>query len=299
MRRRSLPITAFFLLIAGVGMFFPSLLGADEPVVVVLSSNSGPYKEAFQGFQEAFGQPVPFFVLAKDDLKVPLQTRVIVAIGGKAALYAKYPSQSTLIYCLAPGTRIGASEHSGMRVKIHTSPSPLLVISKMQAIQPSLKRLGVLWSGESIRDYFDQKDVVLKRFGIELVSHRVVRADDLPDHLRAMEGKVDAIWLPPDATMVTPKNFTTIKGFAVAHQIPFYVPSEGLVEQGAVASFSTSFKEIGALVARTVQKSRSEGMMPESVFPDSIRWAINASAAKACNLKIPAEMLQQADKLIP
>src|SRR5207249_9943195 len=122
-------------------------------------------------------------------------------------------------------------------------------IAEFKQLQPALKRLAVVWAGESIQDYIDQKNDIADRLGVEMVSDRVRNSDDLPDHLRALKGKVDAVWLPPDAAMVTPKNFATIKEFSLANGIPFYVPSEGLVAQGAAVSVSASFTDIGALAA--------------------------------------------------
>src|SRR5690349_7899748 len=123
-------------------LFLPCLLMAEETgVVAVLSSNSGPYREALEGFTSAFGRTVTSFSLSEGDPKIPSGTRVIVAIGSKAALYPHYPSQATLIYCLAPGTKIKPSEHSGPLVKVHTSPSIKLTLSKFKEIQPSLKKL--------------------------------------------------------------------------------------------------------------------------------------------------------------
>jgi putative tryptophan/tyrosine transport system substrate-binding protein len=271
---------------------------AADGVVVVLASNSGPYREALQGFQDVFGNASAIHSLTDGTPKIPSGTRVIVAIGGKAALYGQYPPQATLVYCLAPGTNIGKDTHRGKFVKIHTSPSVSLTLGRIKELQPSLKKLAVIWAGESIKDYFAHKDDVLKKLDVEMISERVLKPEDLPDHLRALKGKVDAIWLPPDAVMVTPQNFATIKEFATANAIPFYVPSEGLVEYGAVASFSASFKEIGALAAKMSQQALQGSLAVDHVFPEQIHYTINLPAARNANLKIMPEVLKQAEKVI-
>jgi putative ABC transport system substrate-binding protein len=271
---------------------------AADAVVVVLATNSGPYKEALQGFQEAFGSPVPIYSLTEGIPKVGAETQVIVAIGGKAALYGPYPPQAVLIYCLAPGTKVGTEHHRGRLVKIHTSSSVNLTIGKIKELQPALKKLAILWTGESIKDYFTHKDEISKAFDVEMVSKRVMKAEDLPDQLRALKGKVDAIWLPPDAAMVTPQNFATIKEFAAANALPFYVPTEGLVEHGAVASFSASFKEIGGLTAKMTQQALQGSLTADNVFPEQLHYSINLPAARNANLKISPEVLKQAEKVI-
>ena len=277
-----------------------SLLSAadDRAVVVVLSSKSGPYQQALQGFQRTFGQAARTYALSEGDPKISPETKVIVAIGGKAAVHA-YQAGRTLIYCLAPGTKVASDQYDGRLLKIHTSPSVALTIGWFKEIQPSLKRLAILWNGDSIRDYFGQKTNISDRFGVELVSDRIQSNDSLPDHLRALKGNADAIWLPPDPAIVTAENFATIREFSIANGIPFYAPSEGLVDQGAVAAVSASFEDIGALAGEYARDALS-GTLPEgdSVFPEKAHATLNVSAAKACGLRLSPELEKKADRVI-
>ncbi len=277
----TLPQKLFHLFIlGGLGLCPLRAFAANDAVIVVLSSNSGPYQHAFIGLKEAFGQSVPSWVVSEGELRIPPNTRVIVAVGGKAAVYPSYPPNSFLIYCLSPGIRLAVGEHPGGILEIQTSPSVYSTLSKFKELQPSLKRLVVLWSSEAIKVYFDQKKEIADRLGVELISDRVRNSDDLPDHLRALKGKVDALWLPSDAAMITPKNFATIKEFSLGNGIPFYVPSEGLVEQGATASVSASFEELGALAAQMAHQALKGPLNTDRVFPEKYHVAVNLTSAK-------------------
>jgi len=86
-------LIALFVLFA-----LPPLVCAQGQVTAVLSSDLGPYGEAYAGFVEAFGQPVTQINLKNDRLQLSADTRVVVAFGGKAALL-DYPEDVTLIYC--------------------------------------------------------------------------------------------------------------------------------------------------------------------------------------------------------
>jgi len=288
----------FLLALLGLALRPTPILGSDDSVVAVLSSNSGPYQQAFESFQKAFGRSIPSYTLSAGEPAIPSGTRIIVAFGGKAALFP-YPSGPLLIYCLAPGTQVKSDEHSGGVLNIDTNPSLNLTLAKFKELQPSLKRLAVLWAGDSIQAYMDQKKEMLRQVGVEMISDRVRNPDDLPDHLRALKGKVDAIWLPPDAAMVTPKNFATIKEFSLSNGIPFYVPSDGLVEQGAMASVTCSFAEIGELAAKMTRLALNRSLTMDRVFPEKIHVAINLTSAKACNLTMSTELVKQADKVFP
>ena len=286
------------IMLLGFGGLSASGWAAGPEVTVVLTSNSGPYKEALGGFQKAFGAPISVFALSDGVPTIPSGTRIIVAIGGKAAL-THYPSWPLLIYCLAPGTQVKPEEHPGRRLNIHSDPSVYLSVAKFKELQPSLKRIALIWAGDSIQDIIDQTNDIARRLNVEIVSNRVRNSGDLPDVLRSLKGKVDALWLPADAMIVSPQNVATMKEFSLANGIPFYVPSAVMVAQGATASVSTTFADIGALTAQMTQKAMHGTLDTDHVFPENIHVAINSTSSKICNLKISDELLKQADKVIP
>ena len=272
--------------------------GADDQIVAVLSSNGTPYKQALEGLQQALGYAVPSYVLTEGQPKIPENARIIIAIGGKATVFP-YPGRRLLIYCLAPGIKVKPEDHDGPLLKIHTSPSVHTVISQLKELQPALKRIAVLWAGDSIQDYIDQKKEIANSLGVEIVSDRIRDPQDLPDHLRALKGKVDAIWFPPDAAMVTPRNFITVKEFASSNGIPFYVPSDGMVEQGATASVYRSFYEIGQTAGEMAHLRLQGHSNVDNVFSNQEHVAINMTSAKACGLPLSSEVLKKAEKVFP
>src|SRR6185312_5255563 len=104
-------------------------------IVLMVSSNLKPYQEALAGFQQQYGRKVPTFFLSDGEPTLKDDTRVIVAIGGKAALH-EYPDNVRLIYCLAPGLTVGNENYSEAPIKIHTAPNLFLTVSKFKEIQP-------------------------------------------------------------------------------------------------------------------------------------------------------------------
>lgn len=272
---------------------------AQPAVAVILSSHQGPYQEALKGFQAAYGQPVPLYSLSEGPIHISSQTRIFVAIGGKAALYKGYPAHGTLIYGLAPGIKLRSDAYAGRVFKIHTSPTLYQTISKLKQLQPGLKHLAVLWSGDSIQDYFDQQQEILIKLRVEVISDHVKDLDKLPAHLRALNGKVDAIWLPSDSAMITPESFNTIRDFSLANHVPFYVPTPGLASQGALASISVPFSDLGALAASKARQAETNELEGESASPENARLAVNLGAAKAIQFQIPLSVLDQDETLNP
>ena len=163
MRRRA----AIIVLLALTG-WAQSSYAQPQEVAVVLSSESGPYEEALAGFRESFSGPFTPYVLSKGDPDIPKSARLIVAIGGKAALYPYEAGSVPLVYCLAAGMYVDPKRHPGPLHKVYVSPPPRVLLQKLQELQPGLRHLGAFWVGESAVSY----GPALKREGERLGSHR-------------------------------------------------------------------------------------------------------------------------------
>src|SRR4051812_22084744 len=94
---------------------------ARNDTLAVLSSDMGPYAQALLGFQEELGQTVTLIRLTDEPPRIQGQPRIVVAFGGKA-VRQKYPDSSVLIYCMAPGTQVGLSDHQGVSVEVSMMP---------------------------------------------------------------------------------------------------------------------------------------------------------------------------------
>ena len=278
-------------------MAMPVRVGAQE-VVGVLSSDLGPYQEAYEGFREAFGQEVPRISLASGSPEIGRDTRVVVAFGGKAALYG-YPEGVSVIYCLAPAARLEASG-SEVMVKVHMLPYAGYVVSKVKEIQPGLRRLGVFWASDAMSEYVGEISRASVAFGLEVAAERVGDPDELPDRLRGLLRRgVDGLWLPPDPLLINSRSFALLREFCRSNDIPFYVPTAGLVEKGAVASISASFREIGRTAGRVARRVLSGEHVPRAVYPEVVEVTLNLSAASEVGLEIPPAVSAQADRVLP
>ncbi|MDA0747014.1 MAG: ABC transporter substrate binding protein [bacterium] len=285
------------LLVTVLFWLFASGTGQAQRVVAILSSELGPYQEAFAGFQSVLGMPVSRVLLAEHDPYIGRDVRVVVAFGGKAALKA-YPGQVTVISCLAPG--IGQSTYPNAFVKVHMLPQAPLLVGTLRKIQPEMKRLAVFWASEATEDYLEEMREAAWAQNLEILEEQVENPDDLPDILRKLiRNGVDAMWLPPDPLLINARSFSVLKEFSWANDIPFYVPTAGLVKKGAVASVSCSFDEIGRTAGRTVRDvltGRSSGGL---IYPEKIEITVNLTAASNTGLVIPKDVLDGVDTVLP
>ncbi len=274
---------------------------SSENVVVVLSSDSPPYQQALAGFRETFGSSAGTFILSKEEPRIPRAVRVIVAIGGKAALYAYDAPQAVFIYCLAPGVYVDANQHPVGLTKVYVSPPPNVLIRQLRDLQPALKRLHAFWINDSATSYGKALKEEGEKAGMTIIPERLNSLDELPDRLRAIRGRVDALWLPPDPLLITPQSFAMIRQFSFNNDIPLYVSMDTLVDQGAAASISVSFQEMGrktgVLAAQAI--SGSSGKLGFAYYGDKISLTINTTSASNSGLFIPAPILIRANRVVP
>jgi len=266
-----------------------------QEVVAVLSSDLTPYREALAGFESAFGEPVPSFNVAAGEPHITGATRVVVAFGGKAALRS-YPGSARLVYCMAPATVV----EGDAVVHVHMVPPPAALVARLRQIQPGMKRLLVLWASPALRPYLQAVAEAAKPVGFELVLESVRTPDEIPSRLRsAMQRHVDAIWLAHDPLLVNTMMFSMLKEFSWENDVPLYAPNAGLVTEGAVASVSVSFREIGRTAAVVAREILARGTSEREVYPSQNEVAINLSAATQAGLRTPRDILQKAGRVIP
>jgi hypothetical protein len=290
-RRCLLWVVWFFL------TFLPVSGWADD-VVAVLSADLAPYREALGGLQEVLNRPVPLIPMTEGNPRLSLETRVVIAFGGKAA-QREYPDRVVLIYGMAPGTTLGLKDRKGLSIEVNILPRAETVLVRLKEIHPGLKRLAVLWSSKSVEDYLQEVRKASASIGIEILSERLDGPADLPNRLRSLFGKSDALWLLPDPVLVNAQNVSILKEYSWSNRIPFYAPTAGFVKQGATASVSSSFREIGRIAGMTAKRGLSGDWTQGMVYPETAEVTINLEAAIHAGLQISKEVLQKADKVLP
>ncbi|MFI5363448.1 MAG: ABC transporter substrate binding protein [Elusimicrobiota bacterium] len=282
------------------GLFAAAALtcaAAAQEVVAVVSSPPGPYEAAYAGFQRNFGSPVAVYHLPGEKPAIGPRTRVVVAFGGEAVVLP-YPKRVTVIACLAPGVpdyyiRQGSFAFVAMK------PQASALLAQMQKLQPKLKRLAVLWNTDITGRYLEELRGIAGAQGIETELVRVADVSGLPDALRSLSPKPDALWLAPDPTLVTPESFQTIKQFSWDSGIPFYAPTSGLAAAGAAAAVSISASETGRAAATLALRALAGTPLPEISYVENAELTVNRQSSAKSGLVLTPEVLSRADKVLP
>jgi putative ABC transport system substrate-binding protein len=257
---------------------------AAADVVVLVASDRPPYEQALQGFQREFGGGASVVRMLGKPERLSSDTRLVVALGGKAALHP-LPGDAQLVYGMAPGVQ---SQAAGS-VSVPMLPPPDRVLGRLLEVQPGLKRLGVLWTTPAAGGYVRALREAAAARKLTLVEKHVAAPQALPETLRSLVDKADALWVTPDPTLVTAQTLETLRDFSASNNLPFYAPSSALLHYGAAASVDSSFAEIGRTLARAARQALSGRGGPDVVYPEEAALSVNPKVASKLGLTIPAD----------
>jgi len=286
-----LGLAAFLL---GVACISASLA---EEVIAVLSSASGAYAESLAGFEKEWGRSVQAVNMTSERVPLSRSNNIIIAFGAKAAM-RQYPDRSTLIYW-APGLGVDQLDREGPAIKIWLGARPDILVARLKEIQPQLKNLGIFYVSAYYTRYIENMRRAARPFGITIHADKLDGTDNLPDRLRAMETKLEAVLMLNDPLFVNVQTFMILKNYSWANGVPLYAPTAGLVEQGATASIGPTFTELGRAAAQTARKALTGDPAGEEIYPEVNEISVNLTAASKTGVVFSEGFLKKVRRVFP
>jgi putative ABC transport system substrate-binding protein len=164
-------------------------------------------------------------------------------------------------------------------------------------ILPQLKQLGVVYSsGESNSAALVallEKACLAK--GVTLVRATAASTNDIAQATQTLVGKVDAIYVPNDNTVVS--ALPALLGVANKAKIPVLSADPDSVERGALASISHNQRALGLQAAKMILRILA-GEQLENIKPElgvMVKLVVNLKAAKQLDITFPNSVLGRAD----
>jgi putative tryptophan/tyrosine transport system substrate-binding protein len=271
---------------------------SGQSVRAVLSADSRPYQDMWEGFREELGRDAAVSVAGAPGSGDVGPARVVVTFGTGAALQ-EYPGSVKVIMAMAPSVE-GRRRGKGLAPHIAMTPDPRILLSNLRMLQPGLKRLALVWKSEFYgAQYLTLLRDAGKGAGVEITSVEIGDAADIPDQLRALYGRVDAIWMPPDALVMSESTFLVFRDYSLSNRIPLYVPIPSLADHGATASVGVSFRDLGRAAARRAKQALDGDEQTELSFAEPAETVLNLGSATKVGLAVDAETLKKLTRVIP
>ncbi len=262
--------------------------------VVVKTKGVAAYDLALRGFQRAFDGEVTVREIGKkegvstalaDEIR-RLEPDVVVGVGTRAAVSLKERLPDLpLVFAmvLSPEKRgLGGRKVSGVSLEI----SPALQLKLFKKILPTMSRIGVIYDPAKSGPLVDVAEKAARVQGVELHTEPVARSAEVGAALERLLPRIDALWLLPDASVVTRETFKQMLIRTHDAKVPLLAFSEPFVKAGALAAVAPDYEAIGAAAARLAERAARQGGSGSPVIEDPpARLVVNRKAAEHLGLE--------------
>jgi ABC-type uncharacterized transport system substrate-binding protein len=132
-------------------------------------------------------------------------------------------------------------------------------LAAWKEIDPTVSRIGAI-VGEGHDDLVAAAQLAAERYGIEL-RVQVTRSDQETLYVfRRMIRDIDGFWLFPDNRVLSARVLQQMLEDAGRQQVSVTVPSESMLQLGAMISMSTVASDIAATIVKVVRQIQAGGL---------------------------------------
>ncbi|MDM7920515.1 MAG: ABC transporter substrate binding protein, partial [Methanosarcina sp.] len=223
---------------------------AEGEIFVIQSVKIAPYAEALNGFLSAQNQRVKQIILTespsfniRDEIgrtKPPL----ILAIGRDALMNVREIRDIPVIYImvLSPNQIINNQENFyGISMNVHPEKQMEAFISAI----PNLNNIGLIYNPENTGELEEEAVKAAVKKGINLIIRKVETPVNVATALKGMAEEINAFWMFPDVTLLTPESMELLLITSMEKDIPVLTFSNKYLEMGALISVAVDPYDMG------------------------------------------------------
>ncbi|WP_224982076.1 ABC transporter substrate-binding protein [Geomonas agri] len=235
-------------------------------VLLLQSMHDKGYDEAVRGFKRDYRGSVRRIVLT-DYVELDLtrinreeHPKLIVAVGDRALDLAQKQHATPVIYMMA----LNAKPH-----RVAGGVTMLLDPGKYLSVLEALgcERVGVLYDPARSGAYVKRAVTLAARSRVKLVLREVHAPKETPAMLASLKGKVDALWMLPDTTAVSPVSTEAFFLFSQAERVPVVTFADVYLSMGGAVALTIDRHDIGRQLAELAQNVLDGGQLEESGAP--------------------------------
>jgi putative tryptophan/tyrosine transport system substrate-binding protein len=292
----------------GLLWLLPLTQARAQDIVILKSHDLEPFNQAMAGFVAACPMHITEYDLRgtkKEESSIirrltAAKPRLIVAIGPLAAQVAREHLRDVpMIFVMVsnpPKHGLQGANLAGVSLDIPVQ----LQLARYKALVPTLKTLGVIYDPTKTGTMVTEARGTVATLGLQLLTAPVSTPKEVPAAMRSLLGKIEALWMVPDDTVVTPESFKFLLLTAFENNLPFVTVSDIFVEAGALASLSPDYTDVGRQGCQLATDLASGRLRPAEVMvvpPAKVNLAINLKTASKIGLTLPPEIIQSANKV--
>jgi putative ABC transport system substrate-binding protein len=178
--------------------------------------------------------------------------------------------------------------HAGMEIMI------------FRMLFPALKNIGVLYSEEYSRHWFENAKNQAKAMGVHIIGREVDKKSDSLSILNSFIDKLDAFWLISDPLVMRNKSHVLkIMKQATSKKMPVFSQHNSLLRYGAVLAVSVDDRTIGRQAARIASELLKSRKPPEKVqYPAGSHVILNLKNVRKYGVEYNENALSSVNYII-
>ncbi len=286
-------------MILALRLFVAPIPALASDVLIIKDSNIKPYQDAIQGFVKTCGCSARVMDLTDPgaiEKAVKARPAAVVAIGTQTLRKIKAIKNVPIIYAMVMPSE--AAEYTGSNVSgISMNIDPENYLDMMTRLFPHATRIGVLFDPEHTGPFVQEASVAAHARGVTLVLKKVHDSLDVPALLADLQGKIDILWMLPDATLVNPDTVSYFMLFSFQNKVPIFSFSEKIVEMGAIAALMIDPEDMGAQAGDMAKTIIQGGRVATRAYARSSHLAVNMKVGAKIGLNLNGELVQKAIKV--
>ncbi len=172
-------------------------------------------------------------------------------------------------------------------------------INMVMTFMPGIKKLGFLYNaGEANSKVLVPKlQAIAAEMGFEVVEATASKTADVYQAAKSLVGRVDAVFIPTDNTIVS--ALESVLKVGVQNKLPIFAADVDSVARGAVAAMGFDYYKHGVqtgVMAAKILNGQNPAEIPVE-FQKDLELHINKTFAEKMGVTPPAELLQKATKI--
>ncbi|MDR2405864.1 MAG: ABC transporter substrate-binding protein [Deltaproteobacteria bacterium] len=197
---------------------------------------------------------------------------------------------------------VNSLESPGGNVTGTTDMNPVAdQIALIKEIQPDLKTIGIIYNTGEANSVVQVNLAKAKasELGIEVEDGVTVNSAGVNAAIQNLVGKVDAIYLPTDNSVIS--ALEAILKVALDQKIPIYPAEDDSIRKGGVAVISLNYYQLGRQTGQMAVKILKDKVKPADIPVEgqkNPKLIYNQAFADKIGLKVPASVTSRADETI-
>jgi putative ABC transport system substrate-binding protein len=220
---------------------------------------------------------------------------MILAVGVDALSKVKKIKDIPIVYLMVPNPQSVISKEENI-TGVNMNIPPEKQLGLLQEVLYQVKRVGLLYDPSKTGFFVEKALYSSEKLEIKLVLKEVHNPKDVPSMLDSMKDGIDAFWMLPDTTVITPETVEYLFLFSLENKIPVLTFSDKYLDMGAMISVGIDAFDIGRQageIAKEILSGTNIKNLPRVDARKSV-LTLNLRAAKKLEITVKNKIISKA-----